>query len=156
MPTTITVPVTNIDDIVCLGGAALTPASVRIRYDRSHQPDVTVSGPTRQAGRDTAWATFGFHDCTCRTWLTDLVEHHRPKGFRIWEHAEVDAWRIAVGLWINVFAAPDPHRDLAAALKFALVDAEGCEPARDTLTQALAAENARIDAWKDRYPSLHG
>jgi hypothetical protein len=153
--TTITVPVTGIDDIECLGGATLRPATVTIRYDHRRQPDVTISGPTRQAGCETVQATFGFSSCTCRTWLADLVEHHRPKGFRAWEHTEADTWRTVVGLWINISDAPDPHRNLAAALEFALADTEGCAVAQHELTQALAVETARVDAWKAQYAFLH-
>lgn len=155
MATTIAVPVTGIDDIECLGGATLTPTTVTIRYDRCQQPDVTVSGPTRQIGCETTQATFGFSGCTCRAWLADLVEHHRPKGFRVWEHGEVDVWRTVVGLWINISDAPDPHRNVAAALEFALADTKGCAVAQHELKQALTTEHARIEAWKTRYAWLY-
>lgn len=142
MPTRTTVTVSGIDDIACHGGAILTPASVTIRYDRRQTPDVQVSGPTRYGtgpNTESTWATWCFYTCTCRTWLAELVEHHRPKGHRTWEHYEHSAWEIVVGLWINTDDAPDPHRDYAAALKAALADAGDCNVMQSTLRQALAA-----------------
>ncbi|MDN3056872.1 hypothetical protein PH213_20420 [Streptomyces sp. SRF1] len=141
---TITVPVTGIPDIECHGSATLTPAQVSIRYERRQQPRVTVSGPTRYGADEPCEGTFDFSGCTCRKWLADLVERHRPAGYRSWEHAECDAWRIVDGRYINVDDAPDPHRDLVAALKAALDDSGECEVMRCTLTQALAAAAASV------------
>ena len=70
-------------------------------------------------------------------WLAELVEAHRPKGHRRWEHAEPDVWRTIVGLWINTDEAPDPHRNWAGAVKHALSDTGGCEVLRTALTLAL-------------------
>lgn len=140
MPTTVTIPASDIDDITCHGGTILTPTTVTIRYDRRQQPHITIAGPTRKTpDADPVEHTLDFSACTCRTWLTKLVEHHRPKGFRTWEHAEWNAWEILTGQWINTEGAPDPRRDYTAALKFALADYGDCKIMRRTLTQALTA-----------------
>ncbi|MGQ5576756.1 hypothetical protein [Streptomyces sp. ECR3.8] len=141
MATHITVPVTGISDVVCHGGAVLTPDSVIIRYSRRDQPRVTVTGPTRYADAgESEEGAFNFGFCTCRKWLAAIVEHHRPAGYRTWDHGEASAWEVICGRWINTEEAPDPHRDPAAAIKAALADVGDCEVLRHVLTQALAAQ----------------
>lgn len=124
--------ISGIDAITCHGYATLTPASVEIRYHRHDSPTVRVSGPTSWPGSEPVWAAWDFGGCTCRTWLTDIVETHRPKGFSTWHHQDIDTWRVIAGRRVNVPGAPDP-RDPAGALKAALDEAGDCEALRSAL-----------------------